>query len=88
MEIFMQLAKYGVPLNIAFRNITNSVTVYSHLNPCNRGTGRGHANDLMHRDLPRFIVAKKKCFTRTMGRLVGVDSGLEKVVSFFQLQLF
>uniref|UniRef100_A0A1I7VTW7 Ribosome-binding factor A n=1 Tax=Loa loa TaxID=7209 RepID=A0A1I7VTW7_LOALO len=46
----------------------------------NRRTGRGHANDFTHRDLPRFIIANKKNFTRTIARLVGVDSGLGKAM--------
>lgn len=81
MQTFAQLfAKCTIPVDISVRNITSSMTVYSYVN---RRTGRGYANDLMHRDLPRFIVAKKKNFTRTVARLVGVDSGLEKAVSFF-----
>ncbi|VIO92533.1 Uncharacterized protein BM_BM2375 [Brugia malayi] len=80
MQTFMQLfVKYSIPV-LSTRNITSSLATYSYINHYNRQTGRGHANDLMHRDLPRFIVANKKNFTRTIARLVGVDSGLEKAL--------
>lgn len=54
-------------------------TYLTSLNQYNRRTGRGYANDLTHRDLPRAVLACKKGFTRAETRLVGVDSGLEKI---------
>ncbi|EJW74273.1 hypothetical protein WUBG_14816, partial [Wuchereria bancrofti] len=51
--------KYSIP-TLSTRNITSSLATHSYINHYNRQTGRGHANDLMHRDLPRFIVANKK----------------------------
>uniref|UniRef100_A0A0R3RQJ0 Uncharacterized protein n=1 Tax=Elaeophora elaphi TaxID=1147741 RepID=A0A0R3RQJ0_9BILA len=74
------LTKFTMPVGIPVRNIMGSIIACAYANPYNRRTGRGHANDLMHRDLPRFIIANKKNFTRTVSRLVGVDSGLEKVM--------
>uniref|UniRef100_A0A8R1TYM5 Uncharacterized protein n=1 Tax=Onchocerca volvulus TaxID=6282 RepID=A0A8R1TYM5_ONCVO len=84
MQAFVQLfMKSTIPVSISIRTITSSIVACSYLSPYNRRTGRGHANDLMHRDLPRFIIANKKNFTRTIARLVGIDSGLERIVSFF-----
>ncbi|VBB26881.1 unnamed protein product [Acanthocheilonema viteae] len=81
LQTFVQfLVKCTTPINVPFRNITLSMIECSYMNPYKRQTGRGHANDLRHRDLPRFVVAKKKSFTRTIAQLVGVDSGLEKTM--------
>ncbi|KAM3723131.1 putative ribosome-binding factor A [Dirofilaria immitis] len=81
MQAFAQLfTKCAVPVNISVRDITSSLITCSYMNPYNRRTGRGHANDMLHRDWPRFVVANKKSFTRTVARLVGVDSGLEKTM--------
>ncbi|VDK87125.1 unnamed protein product [Onchocerca ochengi] len=81
MQAFVQLfMKSTIPVSISIRTITSSIVACSYLSPYNRRTGRGHANDLMHRDLPRFIIANKKNFTRTIARLVGIDSGLERIV--------
>lgn len=84
MQSFVQcLIRYTTPVNISVRDVAGSITLSSYISLYNRQTGRGHANDLMHRDLPRLIVAKKKSFTRAMARLVGIDSNLERTVSFF-----
>ncbi|CAG9532382.1 unnamed protein product [Cercopithifilaria johnstoni] len=81
MQTSVQILMKGImPVNVPVRNIIGSMTIHSYMNPCKRQTGRGHANYLMHRDLPRFIVAKKKSFTRTVAQLVGVDSGLDKAM--------
>uniref|UniRef100_A0A915Q611 Ribosome-binding factor A n=1 Tax=Setaria digitata TaxID=48799 RepID=A0A915Q611_9BILA len=76
-RLFMQCKAF---ISTPIRHITKSVTAYSAVNTYNRRTGRGYANDMRHRDLPRLILAKKRGFTRTIARLVGVDSGLEKIM--------
>ncbi|MCP9258181.1 hypothetical protein DINM_002692 [Dirofilaria immitis] len=61
MQAFAQLfTKCAVPVNISVRDITSSLITCSYMNPYNRRTGRGHANDMLHRDWPRFVVANKK----------------------------
>lgn len=83
----MQLFTKCITSVIPIRNIAGSVTAYQYISHYKRRTGRGYANDLMHRDLPRFVIANKKNFTRSMARLVGVDSGLEKTVSYFFISI-
>ncbi|VDN00339.1 unnamed protein product, partial [Thelazia callipaeda] len=71
--------RHVIPLiSTVTRHISNSDTAYARDIPWKKRTGRGYANDLMFRDLRHFTLANKKCFTRTMARLVGVDSSLER----------